>query len=125
MAGKVSIPAILLAALVAAGAPWDTSFAYEVGGVRFSERVPAGESDLVLKGAGILRYKVVFRGTPRPYTFPRGRRRPPLCPACRSVSNSNISGRSRAGVRQGGPSRSSAETRESTSWRPCASGSTG
>jgi len=62
MAAKGSVPAILLAALIVAGGPWDTSFAYEVGGARFSESVPVGGTDLVLKGAGILRYKVVFRG---------------------------------------------------------------
>jgi len=62
METKITIPAILLATLFAAGAPWDTSFAYDVDGVRFSESVPAGGADLVLKGAGILRYKVVFRG---------------------------------------------------------------
>jgi len=72
MGTKGSVPAFLLAALVAAGAPLDTSFAYEVGGVRFSERVPAGDSDLVLTGAGILRYKVVFRGYAAALYLPPG-----------------------------------------------------
>lgn len=72
MAAKGSVRAFLLAALIVAGCPWDTSFAYEVGGVRFSESVPAGGADLVLKGAGILRYKVVFRGYAAALYLPPG-----------------------------------------------------
>jgi len=72
METKITIPAILLATLFAAGAPWDTSFAYDVDGVRFSERAPAGGADLVLKGAGILRYKVVFRGYAAALYLPPG-----------------------------------------------------
>jgi len=50
--------ALVAATLVLAGG----SQAAEIEGVEFAERVRAGDTELVLHGTGLLRYRVVFKG---------------------------------------------------------------